>query len=165
MDSSCATLCVVPVLLLLCVYICVRVCIHTYTYFNTGWRRLIGSPKLQIIFHKRATKYRSLLRKITYKDKGSYESSPPCMCDEIINTCINTYMGSSCAKLCVVPVLWPLGVYMCVCVHIYIYVSKSMQWGLTYRYEFQLCNTMCCACAAAPWRMHMCVCIHIHIRI
>ena len=44
----------------------------------TGWRRLIGSPKLQIIFHKRATKYRSLLQKITYKDKGSYESSPPC---------------------------------------------------------------------------------------
>ena len=44
-----------------------------------GWRRLIGSPKLQIIFHKRATKYRSLLRKMTYKDKGSYESSPPCI--------------------------------------------------------------------------------------
>ena len=36
----------------------------------TGWRRLIGSPKLQIIFHKRATKYRDLLRKMTYKDKG-----------------------------------------------------------------------------------------------
>jgi len=47
----------------------------------TGWRRLIGSPKLQIIFHKRATKYRSLLRKMTYKDKGSYESSPPCTHD------------------------------------------------------------------------------------
>ena len=44
---------------------------------NTGWRRLIGSPKLQIIFHKRAAKYWSLLRKMTYKDKGSYESSPP----------------------------------------------------------------------------------------
>ena len=44
---------------------------------STGWRRLIGSPKLQIIFHKRATKYRSLLQKIAYKDKGSYESSPP----------------------------------------------------------------------------------------
>jgi len=29
---------------------------------DPGWRRLIGSPKLQIIFHKRATKYRSLLR-------------------------------------------------------------------------------------------------------
>jgi len=45
---------------------------------TTGWRRLIGSPKLQIIFHKRATKHRSLLRKMTYKDKGFYESSPPC---------------------------------------------------------------------------------------
>jgi len=44
----------------------------------TRWRRLIGSPKLQIIFHNRATEYRSLLRKMTYKDKGSYESSPPC---------------------------------------------------------------------------------------
>jgi len=44
----------------------------------TGWRGLIGSLKLQIIFHKRATKYRSLLRKMTCKDKGSYESSPPC---------------------------------------------------------------------------------------
>jgi len=43
---------------------------------HTGWRRLIGSPKLQVIFHRRATKYRSLLRKMTYKDKGSYESSP-----------------------------------------------------------------------------------------
>jgi len=45
---------------------------------GTGWRRLIGSPKLQIIFRKRAIKYRSLLRKMTCKDKGSYESSPPC---------------------------------------------------------------------------------------
>ena len=45
----------------------------------TGWRRPIGSPKLQIIFHKRATKYRSLLRKMTYKIKGFYDSSPPCI--------------------------------------------------------------------------------------
>ena len=56
---------------------------------TTGWRRLIGSPKLQIIFHKRATKYRALLRKMTYKDKGSYESSPPCR----YLTCI---LSSSC---------------------------------------------------------------------
>jgi len=42
-------------------------CIQTYihTYINTGWRRLIGSSKLQIISHKRATKYRSLLWKMT----------------------------------------------------------------------------------------------------
>ena len=45
---------------------------------DTGWPRLIGSPKLQIIFHNRATKYRALLLKMTCKDKGSYEFSPPC---------------------------------------------------------------------------------------
>ena len=44
----------------------------------TGWRRLIGSFKSQIIFHKGATQYRSLLRKMTCKDKRSYESWPPC---------------------------------------------------------------------------------------
>ena len=63
------------------------VCLGRLTH--TGWRRLIGSPKLQIIFHKRATKCRSLLRKMTYKDKGSYESSPPCTCVwEDLLTCV-----------------------------------------------------------------------------
>jgi len=44
----------------------------------TGWRRPIGCLKLQVIFRKRATNYRALLRKMTYKDKASYGSSPPC---------------------------------------------------------------------------------------
>jgi len=30
---------------------------HAIPNIDTGWRRLIGSPKLQIIFHKRAIKY------------------------------------------------------------------------------------------------------------
>ena len=54
---------------------------------DTGWRRLRGSPTLQIIFHKRAIKYRSLLQEMTYKDKGSYESSPPCTWDLTDDTC------------------------------------------------------------------------------
>jgi len=54
---------------------------HTCLCEGAGWRRLIGFPQLQIIFHERATKYRSLLRKMTYKDNGSYESSPPCTRD------------------------------------------------------------------------------------
>ena len=76
-----------------CVYhyhVCVSnllVIIHVFETFyslshvesTTGCRRLIGSPKLQIIFHERATKYRSLLHKMTYKDKGTCESSPPCI--------------------------------------------------------------------------------------
>jgi len=73
-----------------CVCLCVCFC---QTCMSTGWRRLIGSPKLQIIFHKRATKYRALLLKMTWKDKGCYETSPPCMC--------------MCIRVCV---------YVCVCV-------------------------------------------------
>ena len=34
---------------------------------------------LQVIFRKRATNYRAYLRKMTYKDKASYRSSPPCI--------------------------------------------------------------------------------------
>ena len=45
---------------------------------STGWRRPIGCLNLQVIFRKRATNYRALLRKMTYKDKTSYASSPPC---------------------------------------------------------------------------------------
>jgi len=45
----------------------------------TGWRRLIGCLKLQVIFRKRATEYRALLWKMTCKDKASYGSSPLCM--------------------------------------------------------------------------------------
>jgi len=45
---------------------------------NTGWRRLVGCLKLQVIFRKRATNYRALVRKMTYEDKASYGSSPPC---------------------------------------------------------------------------------------
>ena len=62
-------------------YFLLQICLRGVKQMNinTGWRRLIGSLKLPIIFHKRATKYRSLLRRMTCKDKGSYESSPPCM--------------------------------------------------------------------------------------
>ena len=44
---------------------------------DAGWRRPIGCLKLQVIFHKKATKYRALFRKITCKDKAFYVSWPP----------------------------------------------------------------------------------------
>ena len=46
--------------------------VYRYVTYHTIYIR-------RLIFHKRATRYRSLLRKMTYKDKGSYESSPPCI--------------------------------------------------------------------------------------
>jgi len=44
----------------------------------TGWQRSIGCLKLQVIFRIRATNYRALLRKMTYKDMVFYDSTPPC---------------------------------------------------------------------------------------
>ena len=46
-------------------------------YTVIGWPRPIECLKLQVIFSKRATKYRALLRKMTYQDKASYDSTPP----------------------------------------------------------------------------------------
>ena len=55
----------------------------------TGRRKLIGCLKFQVIFRKRATNYRALLRKMTCNDKTSYDSTPPCTvnCDAVnVNT-------------------------------------------------------------------------------
>jgi len=71
---------------------------YMYVYHTTGWQRLMGSPKLQIIFQKRAIKYRSLLRKMTYKDKGSYESSPPCTVCCVCSMCVSVLLCS--AQVC-----------------------------------------------------------------
>ena len=42
-------------------------------HIHTRWRRPIGCLKLQVSFRKIATSYRALLRKMTYKDKASYD--------------------------------------------------------------------------------------------
>jgi len=44
----------------------------------TEWRKVIGCLKSQVIFRTRASNYRALLRKMTYQDKASYDSMPPC---------------------------------------------------------------------------------------
>jgi len=50
---------------------------------STGWWRFMGCLTWQVIFRKRATNYRALLRKITYKDTACYGSLPLCttVCD------------------------------------------------------------------------------------
>jgi len=54
---------------------------HMCNATRTGRRRLIGSLKLQVIFCKRATKYRTLLRKMTTEYKASCDSTPSHTCD------------------------------------------------------------------------------------
>jgi len=77
-----------------CVCVCVRergsvlrgpatLCVQT-RHLNTGGRRPIGCLKLQVIFRKKATNYRAFLRMITYTDKASYGSLPPCSVNSIM---------------------------------------------------------------------------------
>ena len=44
----------------------------------TGWRRLIGCLKLQVILRQSTTNYRALLRKMTHEDKASCDSTLTC---------------------------------------------------------------------------------------
>jgi len=46
---------------------------------HSGWQRCIGCLESQVSFCKRATNHRALLQKMTFKDKASYGSSPPCI--------------------------------------------------------------------------------------
>ena len=65
------------------VCVCVRcVCVRVYIQqlISWCWQRCIGCLKMQVSFGKRATNHRALLRKITYKDTASYDSTPPCNC-------------------------------------------------------------------------------------
>jgi len=54
-------------------------------WVGTGWPRLIGCLKLQVIFRKTAMNYRALLRKMTYKDKAFCGSLLPW---EAVHACI-----------------------------------------------------------------------------
>jgi len=45
---------------------------------HTGWRRSIGALSCRSFSPNRPTNYRALSRKMTYKDKASYGSSPFC---------------------------------------------------------------------------------------
>jgi len=69
-------------ILLQCLAVCCTVlqCVAVVTRFNacTVRPRPIESLELQVISRQRATNYRALLRKITYKNKASSASLPPC---------------------------------------------------------------------------------------
>ena len=64
------------------------------TLVDIGCRRLIGCLTLQVIFRKRATNYRALLREMTCKDKASYDSTPLCI-THFRNTSLTTVSPKS----------------------------------------------------------------------
>ena len=69
------------------VYLLLEIC--------TGWRRPIGCLKLQVIFRKRASNYRALLRKMTCDDKASHGPSPPCIRHVPVSGCVCLHIRTS----------------------------------------------------------------------
>jgi len=123
----------------------------------TGWRRSIGCLKLQVIFRKRATIYRALLRKTTYKDKASYGSSQPCIIKiwyansqthkldtQICDMCVWVF------SLCVCYQQWykhklDTQIYDDVCVYV-LTLCVCYQQGHTHKPDSQMCDVSVCIC-------------------
>jgi len=113
-------------------------------------------PKLQIIFHKRATKYRALLRKMTYKDKGSYESSPPCTCLYmhinisicVYNICVYIWHVSTHAAGSVCVCVSVSQKYICTNIHIYmcVYIHTYMSVNIHRYSALPDCSRKACSC-------------------
>jgi len=77
-----------------------------------------GYLNLQVFFHKTAAKYKVLLRKMTYKDKASYASSPPSTYIQFLHTiCMcggNRYVEKQDAMMCrSIPAKQPLITRFC----------------------------------------------------
>ena len=83
---------------------------------RNGWRRCTERRTLQVSVRKRATNYRTLLQKETYKDQTSYASSPPCR--RAVQRAL-TLTDSSCCDIWICVYVY---VYLYVCIYIQIYV-------------------------------------------
>jgi len=146
----------------------------------TGWRRPIGCLKLQVIFRKRATTYRALLRGMTSKDKASYGFLLPftwLLCGKGTRKEEQTYMYMClyiyvCIYVCeYIHIRDPQGkmssdVCMCICTRIYFYEYKYIQTR-----DLQTCKVRCpmvyvyvciCTCTYSYICMYMYIYIYIY---
>jgi len=53
--------------------------LHNSDMMYKGWQKCTGCRRSQVMFRKRATNHRALVRKMTYRDKASYVSSKLCI--------------------------------------------------------------------------------------
>jgi len=94
----------------------------------TGWRRLIGCLKLQVIFRNRATNYRAVLRKMTHEDKTSYDSTPPCIScyfsHSLYISCCILYLSLSLARDLSLPLSFSLSLPLSFSLHLLLYSSS-----------------------------------------
>jgi len=123
----------------------------THIHIYTGWRRTTGCLKMQVIFCKRATNYRALLQKMTYIDKVSYESWPPC-----------THLVLKCTRLHV----------LISCIHLYVYMCVYRCNDAIKRMAARRTKRVYLTPRSVDWQaypshiyMYICTCIHIYIHM
>ena len=97
---------------------------------RTECQRCSGCLKSHVIFRKRATNYRTLLRKMTYKDKASYDST--LHCTYVLNSFVYLSTQTTCAARIrkYIPYTYNKNMYIYLCMHAYTYVHIY----LVYRY-------------------------------
>jgi len=123
---------------------------------RSGWRRPIGRLKLQVIFRKRASNYRALLRKMTYKVMASYGSSPPCM--SVLCLWIMCDMGLRNHMCC-------LGMFACVCMRVcekesdLTHTPRDMQMGR------ERCLCLGCERTTCKWERYTNACVFVYVNV
>jgi len=132
---------------------------------STGWQRPIGCHKLYVIFHKRATNYGALLRKITCKDKASHA-----MCCSVLQ-CLRHPVACW--------VLWKLSVSqrVAVCCSVLQCVAVCLQCVAVCCSVLQCvavccvvlrCVTVCCSvlqCVAVCYNVLQCACNMMYLTV
>ena len=160
-------------------YVYIYVFIHIYIYIyitthgDTGWRRPIGCLKLQVIFHKRATIYRALLQKMTYKHRYRTQCSSFLRMQSHLNVTSSmsqndewsTFheLNDSSEWLELNDVEFNIYIiYTC----IYIYISMyGCIWGVYNIYVYSYIHTYICICVHMQAYMHICIYIHTDMYI
>jgi len=116
---------------------------------STGYRRLIGCLKLRVIFRKRATNIRALLRKMTCKDKASYGFPQPCKT-------LRKVAGSQPMCICM---------YACVCIYMYVYIffCNYIHVGISYMYVLNCVCILPCLCQFIRLLCVSLLCVYVHV--
>jgi len=71
--------CIQNVCMYVCMFMCMHACMYVCMYVCVYVAKMHRMPQVAGLSRKCSINHRALLRKVTYKDKASYASSPPCM--------------------------------------------------------------------------------------
>ena len=138
------------------------------------WRRLIGRLRSQVIFCKRATNYRALLQKMTYKDKASYYSSPSCIrvvfiifayaYESLITHPLMRYPNLS--LICPSKVIGMIFAYAHESCIAHSLIQPPNASPCPVKYRDVVCGCVCvCVGVCVSMRVCPCVCVRVRVRV